>query len=153
LSGSSIGYIYIGVTLSGLLGFFSHRLTHKLGPMTAVSILFGAAVTACVILAAVINAWLSVAAVVLLRIAFSLFQPLQTELQNKQVVTQNRATELSINALLIDSVGIGTNLVYGKLADIDLPAAMLTGAFLCLAGYLCVLLWSFRYFKHPEAHR
>jgi len=142
LSAAAIGYIYIGVTLAGLLGVFSARLTRRLGVLPFASVLFGTAAAACIVLAAVKSAWLSVAAVALLRISFSLFQPLQTELQNRQVKTQNRATELSIYALIIDSLGIGTNLVYGKLADINLSVALYSGAALCLIGFLCFRLWS-----------
>lgn len=138
LSAAEIGVIYVGVTIAGMTGVFSERLTRKLGVVPLTSVLYGTAVTACVILAACSSAWLSVAAVVLLRVSFSLFQPLQTELQNRRVVGRNRATELSVNSLLIDGVGIGTNLIYGKLADINLPSALFTGAALCLVGYLCV---------------
>jgi len=138
LSDAAIGFIYIGVTVAGLSGAFPERLTKKLGAGPLAAILYGAAAAACVTLAVCASAWLSVAAVALLRVSFSLFQPLQTTLQNRAVRTQNRATELSVNALLIDCVGVGTNLVYGKLADLDLPAAFLTGAALCAVGYLCV---------------
>jgi len=142
LSAAAIGYIYIGVTLAGLLGAFSAGLTRRLGVLPFASALFATAAAACAVLAAVKSAWLSVAAVALLRISFSLFQPLQTELQNRQVKTRSRATELSIYALFIDSMGIGTNLVFGKLADINLSAALYLGAALCLVGFLCFLLWS-----------
>lgn len=145
LSDAAIGYIYIGVTLLGLLGVFSEKLTRKLGKMKFVSILYGAAVIACIILGVTANAWLSVASIVILRISFSLFQPLQMELQNKQVVSQNRATELSINAVIINCVGIGTNLVYGKLADVNIAFAMLTGALLCFSGFLLIYLWQIKY--------
>lgn len=143
LSASAIGYIYIGVTLVGLFGVFSAGLTRRLGTLRFTSVLFGTA-AACVVLAAVKSAWLSVAAVMLLRISFSLFQPLQTELQNRQVKTHNRATELSIYALIIDSLGIGTNLIYGKLADADISAALYTGATLCLIGFLCFCIWELK---------
>ncbi len=138
LSDAAIGYIFIGVTIVGMTGIFSERLTRKLGVGPLISILYGAAAAACLILAVVKNAWLSVAAVALLRISFSLFQPLQTDLQNKRVLTQNRATELSLNALFIDCVGVGTNLVYGKLASVNLSIALFTGAVLCLIGYCCI---------------
>ena len=140
LSDAAIGYIYIGVTVAGMICIFSERLTRKLGVVLLTSILYGMAVIACIILALVSNAWLSVAAIAFLRISFSLFQPLQTDLQNKHVITQNRATELSINSLFIDCVGVGTNLVYGKLASINLSSALFTGAVLCLIGYLCVCI-------------
>lgn len=145
LSDSAIGYIYIGVTIVGVLGVFSERLTRKLGIMRFASILYGAAAMACIILAATADAWLSVVSIVMLRISFSLFQPLQMELQNRQVISQNRATELSINAVIIDCTGIGTNLIYGKLADIDITFAMLAGSFLCLAGFLLFYLWQTKY--------
>ena len=144
LSDAAIGYIYIGVTLAGLLGALSARLTRRLGTLPFALVLFGTAAAACALLAAVNSAWLSVVAVVLLRVSFSLFQPLQTELQNKQVQTRSRATELSIYALIIDSLGIGTNLVYGKLADINLSTALYTGAALCLVGLLCFRIWKLK---------
>ncbi|MDQ7093873.1 MFS transporter [Desulfosporosinus sp. PR] len=143
LSDAAIGYSYIGVTIVGMTGIFSGRLTGKLGVVPLASILYGMAVVACLILAIVSNAWLSVAAIVLLRVSFSLLQPLQMDVQNKRVVMQNRATELSINSLFIDCVGVGTNLVYGKLAAINLSMALFIGAALCLIGYLCIRIDNF----------
>ncbi len=138
LSNAAIGYIYIGITLTGLLGVFSEVLTQKLGTTPLVSILYGAAVAACIILGLTSNAWLSAASIMILRISFSLFQPLQMEMQNKQVISQNRATELSTNAVIINCVGIGTNLIYGKLAELNITYAMFAGAFFCIIG-----LWLF----------
>lgn len=106
--------------------------------MQFVSTLYGSAVIACIILGVTVNAWLSVTSIVILRISFSLFQPLQMELQNKQVISQNRATELSINAVITNCVGIGTNLIYGKLADFNIAFAMFTGSLLCFAGFLFI---------------
>ena len=144
LSDAAIGYIYMGVTIAGVLGVFSVRLTRKLGITRFVSILYGSAAIACLMLSVTVNAWLSVASIAILRISFSLFQPLQMELQNKQVISQNRATELSINAVIIDCVGIGTNLIYGKLAEVNITLAMLAGAFLCFTGFLLFCLWKAR---------
>lgn len=141
LSDAAIGYIYIGITIAGVLGAFSARLTRKFGTVRFASILYGAAAMACLMLGVTVNAWLSVAAIAILRISFSLFQPLQMELQNKQVMSPNRATELSINAVIIDSIGIGTNLLYGKLAETNLALAMFAGALLCFTGFLLFGLW------------
>lgn len=135
LSNAAIGYIYIGVTLAGLLGVFSELLTQKLGIIPFVSILYGAAAAACTVLGTTANAWLSAASIAILRISFSLFQPLQMEIQNKQVISQNRATELSTNSVIINCVGIGTNLIYGKLAEVNITYAMLSGSLLCFIGF------------------
>jgi MFS family permease len=136
LSDAAIGYIYIAVTLVGILGVFSDRLTRRIGAATLASLLFCSAAAACIILAVTGKAWLSAASVALLRVSSSLFQPLQMDIQNKQVISQNRATELSINAVMIDSVCAGMNVVLGKLADISLRYAMFAGALLCAVGLL-----------------
>lgn len=154
LSNTAIGYIYILVTLAGLLGVFSDGLTRKLGIQKFAALLYTTAATACLLLGLANSPWLSVASILLLRISFSLFQPLQTELQNRQVISSNRATELSINAIIIDGVGITTNLIYGRLAEMDIKLPMFSGVFFCILGLLLFKLWQhgikgtvFRYTK------
>jgi len=141
LSSSTIGYIYIAVTIAGLSGVLSSRLTKKANVARTVGIIYTATIASCVLLAFTSNAWLSVIGILIIRISFSLFQPLQMELQNKQVFTQNRATALSINAIIIDSVGVGTNVVFGYLADFSVKYAFLLGAGLCLCGVIMIGIW------------
>ncbi|MDD3213507.1 MAG: hypothetical protein PHY64_07525, partial [Eubacteriales bacterium] len=89
---------------------------------------------ACAVLAVTRLAWLSVAAMLVMRVCFSLFQPLQMELQNRWITSADRATALSVNALLMEGVGAGANLAFGAAAQTSLPMAMGLGALLCLAG-------------------
>lgn len=137
-----IGYIYITVTVIGLCGVFSEKVTKKLGRTGLMRICYLAAILACVCLGVTKRAWLSIAGIIVLRIVFSLAQPLQTELQNEQVTTVNRATALSINAVIIDSIGIGTNIVFGALAEESLISAFLVGAVLCVGGLALFEVWS-----------
>ena len=81
-------------------------------------------------------------AVMLLRLSFSLMQPLQMDLQNRQITGRNRATALSVNALVMESLGIFLNLLFGRLADVQLEAAMFLGAALCGFG---AILYSFSF--------
>jgi MFS family permease len=140
-SASSIGYVYIAVTIIGLCGGFSARLTKRLGVVLFAAMLYLTAAAACIILAFTDSIFLSVNGIIILRITFSLFQPLQSDLQNKQVISSNRATALSINAVLIDSVGIATNVAFGKLADINLMFSMLLGGVFCITGFIMFLIW------------
>lgn len=71
----------------------------------------------------------------MLRVSFSLFQPLQTQLQNQEIATENRATALSLNAVLMDVIAIFTNLAFGKTAELQFPLAMLLGCGLCVMGF------------------
>lgn len=141
LSNETIGVIYIAVTVFGLLGAASARLTNRFGAKVFAIMLYLAAVSACVALAVTNLAWASVSSVLLLRVSFSLYQPLLMRLQNEQIFTANRATALSIHAVLMDSVGIAANLAFGKSAERSLPFAMLLGAFFCLSGLLLFLFW------------
>lgn len=141
MAAAAIGAVYAGITLLGLLGGFSARLTRRLGRIPAAKSLFLICAAACGILALTRSAAVSVAAIAALRIAFSLFQPLQTDLQNRQIVSDNRATALSVNAAVMDGVAIATNVAFGRAAERFLPAAMALGGGLCLTGLLLFCVW------------
>lgn len=142
LNDKMIGYIYIVVTIIGLCSVYSAKITKKMGKSGLMRVCYTMAIIACITLAFTSQAWISIAGIILLRIVFSLAQPLQTELQNKQVMTTNRATVLSINAVIIDSIGVGTNVVFGALAKRNLVTAFLFGAVLCFIGLILFELWS-----------
>lgn len=134
LSASAIALVYLFMTLLGLAGGLSARLTARLGVRRTGTALLGLAALACLTLTITHGPVLSVAAILLLRVCHSLFTPLQTTLQNQQIRTEDRATALSLNALLMDLVAVCTNLVFGRAADASLPLAMLFGFLLCAAA-------------------
>ena len=139
LSASAIAVVYVVMTLLGLCGGFSARLTCWMGERRTCGLLLGLAAAACLALTLTQGPLVSVAAILLLRVCHSLFTPLQTTLQNRQVTTGDRATALSLNALLMDTVAVFTNLVFGRAADIFLPLAMGFGFALCFAGLVLYL--------------
>ena len=104
-------------------------------------LLFVLSMLACLALALTRSAALSVAGVLAFRVGNSLFQPLQLELQNRQISGEDRATALSAGAMIMDGVGVGANLAFGAAADFSLPAAFLLGGALCGMGLLLFLLW------------
>jgi len=134
MSHGEISLAYILVNLVALAGGFSARLCRKTGTkMMGTGLLILSAVS-CLVLGLFPLPVLSVLAVLLLRLCFSLMQPLQLDLQNKQITYRDRATALSMNAVVMDSLGIFLNLIFGRLAQVRLDAAMLLGAVLCAAG-------------------
>lgn len=139
LSASVIAVIYVVMTLLGLCGGFSARLTGWLGEKRTGAVLLALAAVACLTLTLTCGPVLSVAAILLLRVCHSLFTPLQTTLQNRQVRTADRATALSLNALLMDLVAVFTNLVFGRAADFALSLAMGFGFALCATGLVLYL--------------
>lgn len=141
LSASSIGFVYIAVTLVGMFGIYSDVLTRKKGTKYTGFSIFAIVILSCVLLAITNSAMISVSAVLILNLANSLFQPLQMEEQNKQVISSNRATELSIYAIIIDSICAGTSVIFGALAKFSLKQAFLFGAVLSLVGLVLFITW------------
>lgn len=122
------------VTVAGLCGALSPRLCRAMGEKRAALLLCGAAALCCGVLAVSAHPLTAVAAVVGLRAAAGLFAPLQAELQNRHISAEDRASALSLQAMLLDGVGIGTNLVFGYAAEQGLPLAFGLGCTFCLAA-------------------
>ena len=144
MSSSAIGAVYIAATLLGLVGAFSARFTRMVGARRAARLFCALPALACLLLAATDRAVLAVGGVWLLRVSNGLFQPFQAKLQNQQVQSQNRATALSLHAMLLDGVAIATNLAFGALAQRSLPLAFGFGAAASLAGLALLRCWGGR---------
>lgn len=125
---------YILVTVSGLAEVFSAPLTKRWKPRIFGTSLFAVSGLCCLVLAVTRDPFVSVAGVLLIRVCFSLLSPLAMELQNNIIVTDDRATALSMNSLVMDFLAVFTNLAFGKLADLSLGAAICFGGVLCLMG-------------------
>lgn len=145
---SFMGFVYILVTLLGLLGVYSSAVTERLGIGRCLFLCCGLAVASCLVLGQTQHAIPSVSGILALRFADTLFQPLQIEMQNKQIAVENRATVLSIYAMLIDGVAIGTNLIFGALSDWNLPAAFFFGGGVSMLSLFFFFLWG-KYSESP----
>ena len=143
MSAELISGVYILMTLSGLVSVFSASLTKKLKPRFFGAMLFIVCSFSCLMLAFTENPFISVFGVLMVQICSSLMSPLGAELQNKAITTADRATALSMIALIMDLLAVFTNLIFGKLAEFDLSAAMCFGGFLCLLG-VCLYLSSLK---------
>ena len=140
ISARAMGIAYLTVTLAGLLGGFSDRLTRRVGERRLGALLFALCACAFAVLAASGQALVSVAGVVVARVGASLLQPLQMAVQNRRVQTDDRATALSMNALLMNGVAIPVNLALGGAADVCLPLSLALAAGLCAVGLALFLL-------------
>ena len=139
MSHMQISAAYMLVNALALLGVFSARLSNWLGMKLFGAALLGLAAVCCLLLGLFPLPLISVPAVMALRVCYGLMQPMQLELQNRMVTGKDRATALSINAVVLDSLGIFLNLLYGRIAEIRLDLALYLGAALCLTGVL--LYW------------
>ena len=134
MAGAAFGGAYLLLTLAGLAGGLSQRCTRRLGEVRFGALCCLTAAVCCITLALTRSLILSIAAAVVLRLCWTLGAPLYARLENERVAGENRATELSVNALLRDGVAVLTNLVFGRLAEQALGLAMGLGALLSLCA-------------------
>ena len=62
------------------------------------------------------------------------FRPLAMTMQNDLIVTKDRATALSLNAIVSDSLIVMLDLALGRAADASLPLAFGMGCAACLTA-------------------
>ncbi len=134
MTAAGMGGAYALATLLGLLGGYSARLKEKVGERGLFVLLPLVSALSCGMLAFTRSIPLSVLAVAVLRVSFDLFQPLQAAIQNRLVETRDRATALSVHAILLDGISISATLLLGRLSEVSLSAAFLFGAALCLGS-------------------
>lgn len=127
-----LGVLLAGMQALGFLGVLSPALTKRLGERRTSLLLTAAGAASCVLLAHTESPVLSVAGVALLVLAGSLLSPLQSVLQNREVRTAYRATELSVYAMVLDAISAGANVAFGRAADVSLPLAFQMGAAACV---------------------
>jgi len=137
-----MGYLYILLTISGILSAFSSKLTGRLGETKICRMLFAAAGISCAAAAVTFNPVLSVFFLVLLRVSASLFVPVNMKIQNRQIRIADRATMLSVYSSTMNIGAIFTNIIFGKLADIHVGFALGAGAVFCCTGLLLYTIWA-----------
>ena len=129
---STIAYLCMLVTFCGLAGGWSYRMTQKLGEKNSFLFFFAGSSLCCVLLAVTDGLFLSVICILLFHICNALLQPLQSAVQNRGIVSKQRATLLSVNAVFMDGTMALTDLAFGRVAEIGLSYGMLLGAVFCI---------------------
>lgn len=152
LSDSAMGWVYIGMTVLGLLGVYSLAVTRRMGIGGACVFFCVLGGGACLMLALTTRAVGSILGIGALRIGDALFQPFRSETENRQIQTANRATVLSLYSMFQNTVAVGTNLAFGALSDWGLPWAFGFGAVLCILSLVLLLRWNRKAgTRNPEA--
>lgn len=146
MSNQLIGIAYILTTIAGFISVISANYTKRLGRRKGGFLLFLVGGISCLVLILTRNRFLSIGAILLLVMSASLLGPLVSTIENELITHDNRATALSINAVLTDTIAIGTNLCFGKASDCNLSLAFGMGvAFSLIGGVL--FLYGTRNFK------
>lgn len=147
MSSRAMGWVYIAVSAASMAGVFSQRATDKVGRGRSVLGALALTGAACVTLTLTRSAVLSVGCILFMEGSYALISPLMSQVWNRQVATADRATQLSIYAVLGEAVAAGSTLVLGRAADMSLDTAFWLGGAVCILCALAAGIFCRRYFR------
>ena len=134
LGDRAIGAAFLAASLAGLCGPLSARITRRMGQRRMGMGLLLLAALCMGALALTRSGPLSVLLIALLTALAALFAPLTAARENALVVTDDRATALSLNAMVGDSLIVLVDMGLGRAADASLPLALGLGGMGCLVA-------------------
>ena len=144
LSAGTIALLYVLTQIAGMTGPWSDFLTRKLGIPLFSACCFLCPALLCLVLAHTRSPLCSAVCILGIQGSVSLFLPLQSELQNREISNPHRAAVLSLQAMFLELTSAALEPVFGSLAQQSLSLAFTAGAFFCGGGFLLFLLW-YRY--------
>ena len=147
MDSAAMGFVYILVSVISMASAFSQPVTDRLGRSRAVLGALALAGLACATLVFTRSAVLSAACILALEGSYALVGPLASQVWNRQVTGADRATQLSIYAVLDEAVSAGGSLVIGYTADVSLDGAFGLCAGVCLVCAIAVAVRCKGYFE------
>jgi MFS family permease len=142
---SFFGAITALVQVAAISSTKTHSITKRFGQPRIMKTLLIVLTLSCLFLIFTTSPLLSIIFIILAGGSLSIAQPTILDIQNKSIITNNRATMLSIYAMAGDILSAIVNPIIGKSADISLQAAFIT----CTAFSFLALVLVIIFFKKP----
>lgn len=150
LSAGTIALLYILTQIAGIISPWSDCLTKKFGIPLFSAGCFLCPALLCFVLAFTHSPVCTAICILGIQSFVSLFQPLQSELQNREISTSHRAAALSLQAMFLELTSAALEPVFGYLAQKSLAFAFGAGGIFCTGGFLLFLLWYGNFFRKPS---
>lgn len=137
------GIILAVVQIASMVSSQTYKITSKFGKhRTFVFIICSIGISS-ILLANTTNPIVSILLIVIIGIANSISLPISLDIQNKSITIANRATVLSIYAMIIDTFSAGVNLIIGKASSVSIQSSF----FLCGIIAIIALSLNMYYFR------
>lgn len=111
-----LGIILAGVQLLSMLSAYSYRLTDIYGQNVVLKGLLITIIFGCFVLAFTNGLILSIIIIGVIALSSSLYKPITLDIQNKSINTSNRATILSVYAMIMD---VTASVVFFSLSSVS----------------------------------
>lgn len=142
------GILMIFIQIVRLSSAKTYSVTNRFGKNNSINVLYIVITISCCILVFTVSPVLSVLCIIFICGSMALIQPILLNMQNKVINTGDRATILSIYAMITDLVAAFINPIIGKTADISVSAAFKTCVVVCILAYGLFSIYKIRIHKN-----
>ncbi|MCY6371654.1 MFS transporter [Clostridium ganghwense] len=143
-SGIDIKYFGIVMAIIQIVRLSSakaYKLSSKLGKNRSIEVLYIIIVISCSLLIVTTNPIFSILFITFIAGSMALINPIVLEIQNKSINTGDRATILSIYAIIGDIVAVSINPLIGKAADVSVETAFKICVIICICAYALLFFY------------
>lgn len=140
LTEQHIGMIELVFAGLALTGAWSAWFTRKLGFRTFAVAAMGAIAVSALVMGIAGSAAVAIFCGAAVEIAYGLLQPLINDLYSKRVTVSDRATQLSVYAMIAECFSFGLSFLMSLIADRSILAPFLFCTTLCVAGIALFLI-------------
>lgn len=149
LTEQHIGIIELSFSAIALTAAGSAALTKKLGFRRFFVICISTVAISTLVMGITGSALLAILCGAMIEMAYGLAQPLINDLYSKRVAVADRATQLSVYAMLTEGFSFGLSFLMALITGADALAPFLFSSALCVAGILLFLI-CYRSRKHLD---
>jgi MFS family permease len=135
------GILLVVIQIVRLGSVKAYALSDKFGKYRSIQIFYIAMTLSCILLIFTANPILSVSCVIFISASMSLIEPIALELENKSINTADRATILSIYAMIEDVLAAIINPVIGIAADMSIVVSFKVCLIICIVIFILLFLY------------
>ena len=136
------GLLLVVAQIVRLAAAKSYRISDKFGVLKSIKRLYLVITLSCIFLIFTTNPIFSVVFVLLISLSMSIIEPIFSTIENKSIDTGDRATMLSVYAMIGDVSAAIINPIIGKAADISVVTSFKVCGVICVLIIILFLLYS-----------
>lgn len=147
---SGINLKYFGILMAimqtiSMVSVKAYKLTQKLGREKSLKTLFLIIGICSFILSYINSPILSVLLIATVTGSFALIHPIAVNIENQSIVTNDRATILSIYAMINNVIAAFINIIVGKATDVSVEFAFKTSSIIVFLGFITLIVFFSNY--------
>ena len=139
LTEQHIGWIEIGFSVLALTGAWSAALTKRMGFRKFMVTGMGLIAVCAVVMGKTGSVMTAILSVALVEVVYALLSPLVSDLYSKQVSVNDRATQMSVYAMIVEFFSFGISLIMSLITDQSTAASFGFCAVLAIMGIVLFL--------------